>query len=68
MRIQLNSEIPADSLLRFDFGNDFVVPQLQGIAQVRWHRRLADSPRGMEAGLIFKDHFSQAVLTVQAEQ
>jgi len=68
MRIQLDAEIPADSLLRFDFGNDFVVPQLQGIAKICWHRKLTDSPQGMEAGLAFKDHFSQAVLAVQAEQ
>lgn len=67
MRIQLDSEIPADSLLRFDFGNDFVVPQLQGIAKICWHRKTDASPQGMEAGLIFKDHFSQAVLAVQSE-
>jgi len=68
MRIQLDAELPADTLLRFDFGNDFVVPQLQGIAKICWHRKLTDSSQGMEAGLAFKDHFSQAVLAVQTEQ
>jgi len=68
MRIQLDSEIPPDSLLRFDFGNDFVVPQLQGIAKICWQRQISDSSQTMEAGLAFKDHFSQAVLAVQTEQ
>jgi hypothetical protein len=68
MRIQLENEPPADSLLRFDFGNDFIVPQLQGIAKICWHRQQPDNPQGLEAGLVFKDHFSQAVLAVQCVQ
>lgn len=66
MHIIIDREIPTDSLLRFDFGFDFVAPQLQGIAQICWRRKLEDRQQGLEAGLAFKDHFSQAVLSVQS--
>jgi hypothetical protein len=63
MRILINRELPSDSLLRVDFGNDFLIPQLQGITKICWHRKLPNSPQGVEeAGLAFQDHFSQAVL------
>lgn len=65
MRIQFDREIPTDSLLLFNFGNDFVVPQLEGIAKISWHRKLKDKPQNIEAGLAFQDHFSQAVLAIQ---
>lgn len=68
MRIQMESEPPADTLLRFDFGNDFIVPQLQGIAKICWRRQQPDNPDLQEYGLAFKDHFSQAVLAVQSLQ
>jgi hypothetical protein len=65
MHILIDREIPANSLLLVDFGNDFVVPQLQGIAKICWYRKLEDRPQGIEAGLAFKDHFSQAILSIQ---
>lgn len=65
MRILIDREIPTDSLLRFDFGNDFIAPQLQGIAKICWHKKRDNKPQGIEMGLAFKDHFSQAVLAVQ---
>lgn len=69
LRILIDRELPTDSLLRVDFGNDFLIPQLQGITKIRWHRKLEDSPQGVEeAGLAFQDHFSQAVLAAQSEQ
>jgi hypothetical protein len=67
MRILIDREIPSDSLLRFDFGNDFVVPQLQGIAEICWHKQVKDTPQSIEVGLAFKDHFSQAVLAIQID-
>ena len=68
MRILIDREIPTDSLLLVDFGNDFVVPQLQGITKICWHRKLENRPQSTEVGLAFKDHFSQAVLAVQYNQ
>jgi hypothetical protein len=68
MRILTDRELPSDSLLRFDFGNDFVIPRLQGIARICWHRKVEDKDQGFEAGLAFEDHFSQAVLSAQTYQ
>lgn len=65
MRILIDRELPADTLLRFDFGNDFMIPQLQGIAKICWHRKVKDKDQGIEAGLAFQDHFSQAVMSFQ---
>lgn len=65
MRILIDRDLPADTLLRFDFGNDFVIPQLQGIAKICWRRKSEDKDQAIEAGLAFQDHFSQAVLSVQ---
>ncbi len=65
LRIVIDREIPFDKLLRIDFGSDFVVPQLQGIVKVCWHRELENRPKVIEAGLAFQDHFSQAVLAIQ---
>lgn len=65
MRILVNRKLPADSLLRFDFGYDFVVPQLQGIAKICWSRKVNGKDQGIEAGVAFQDHFSQAVMSVQ---
>lgn len=65
MRVLIDKEIPTDSLLLVDFGNDFVIPQLQGITEICWQRKLENKPQSTEVGLIFKDHFSQAVLAVQ---
>ncbi|MDO8954876.1 MAG: PilZ domain-containing protein [Gammaproteobacteria bacterium] len=68
MRILIDRELPSASLLRFDFGNDFVIPQLQGIAKICWHRKVEDKDHGIEAGLAFQDHFSQEVLSAQVYQ
>ena len=67
MRVVLPHEIPEGSLVLFDFDNDFLIPCLQGIAQLRWSRR-PESGRGFEAGLTFKDQFSQAVLALELAQ
>lgn len=65
VRILMKNEFPLDSLLLIDFGYDFVVPQLQGIAKTCWRRKLENRPQTLEAGLAFKDPFSQAVLAAQ---
>jgi hypothetical protein len=65
VRILVKREVPSDSLLLIDFGTDFIVPQLQGIVQMCWSRKLEDSSQGVEAGFAFKDPFSQAVLASQ---
>ncbi len=69
MRILIDRELPTDSLLRVDFGNDFLIPQLQGITKICWHRKLENKNKGVEeAGLAFQDQFSQVVLAAQSEQ
>ncbi|MBS0013184.1 MAG: PilZ domain-containing protein [Desulfobacterales bacterium] len=67
MRIVMEKEIPDDSLVLFDFDNDFLIPCLQGIARLCWSRR-DEAGRGFEAGLSFKDQFSQAVLAIELTQ
>lgn len=65
MRLTINREIPSDTPLLFDFDNDFIVPQLQGVAQLCWHRRSDKNPSMIEAGLVFKDNFSKFILASQ---
>jgi hypothetical protein len=68
MRIVVKNEIPTGSLVLFDFGEDFLIPGLQGIAELCWNRPHPQEPGAMEAGLIFRDHFSQSVLAVELQQ
>lgn len=68
MRIIMEKEIPEGSIVLFDFDDDFLIPNLQGIAQLCWRRKLDDQPEGIEAGLAFKDNFSQAVLSVELQE
>jgi len=65
MRVIINRELPSDSFFLFDFGNDFLVPHLQGIAHLCWHRKLEETPHAIEAGFVFKDNFSRAVLALE---
>jgi len=67
MRIAIDKEIPADSLLLFDFDDDFLIPRLQGLAQLRWHRRLDKNTHPIEAGLVFRDEYSQKILAFAME-
>lgn len=62
MRIAINKEIPADSLLLFDFDDDFLVPRFQGLAALKWHRKVDGNDHKIEAGLVFRDKYSQRVL------
>ncbi len=62
MRIIINKNIPPESLLLFDFDTDFLIPRLQGFARLCWHRKCQDDPHGIEAGLVFKDEFSQKAI------
>lgn len=68
MRIVMDKEIPEGSLVLFDFDNDFLIPRLQGVAELCWHRKHPDTPGNVEAGLTFKDHFSRAALAVELEK
>jgi hypothetical protein len=68
MRITINREIPAESLLLFDFDMDFLVPRLQGLAQLRWHKTLEQGSGVVEAGLAFKDQYSQKALVLAMEE
>lgn len=65
MRVVINREPPPGSFFLFDFGNDFLIPNLQGVAHLCWHRKLEDAPHVTEAGLVFKDNFSRAVLALE---
>ncbi|MCF8023986.1 MAG: hypothetical protein K9K82_00665 [Desulfobacteraceae bacterium] len=68
MRIVVKNEIPTGSLVLFDFGEDFLIPGLQGIAELCWNRAHPEEPGVIEAGLVFRDHFSQSVLAVELQQ
>lgn len=68
MRIVTEKEIPRDSYVLFDFGEDFPIPRLQGVAELRWHRRHPDNARCFEAGLTFKDNFSRSALALRLEE
>jgi hypothetical protein len=67
MRIIVDKEIPADIPLIFKFDNDFVVPRLQGLAQLCWQKNLEKFPQRIEAGLAFKDDFSRQTLNLAIE-
>ena len=64
MRVTLNKDIPRESLLLFDFDMDFLIPRLQGFAQLCWRKKHSDAPNDIEAGLIFKDEYSQRALAL----
>lgn len=68
MRIITEKAIPRDSLVLFDFGEDFFIPGLQGVAELSWHRPHPNNSRRFEAGLTFKDHFSGAALALELEK
>ena len=65
MRVIINREIPPETPLLFDFDNDFMVPRLQGVAQLAWYRPLSDNADSIEAGLVFKDRFSKTILAAE---
>ncbi|RJP41198.1 MAG: hypothetical protein C4548_09575 [Desulfobacteraceae bacterium] len=67
MRIIVDKEVPADIPLIFKFDNDFVVPRLQGLAQLCWQKNLEKFPQHIEAGLAFKDDFSRQSLNLSIE-
>jgi len=62
MRIALDKEIPANTLLLFDFDDDFLIPRFQGLASLRWHRKIDGNDYKVEAGLEFRDKYSKRVL------
>jgi len=68
MRITVSREIPSESLLLFDFDTDFLIPRLQGLAQLRWHRKVENNPGNIEAGLVFKDRYSQKALSLAMDE
>jgi len=67
MRVAINKEIPMDSLLLFDFDDDFLIPRLRGFAQLRWYRRVEEGPHEIEAGLAFRDKYSQRAMALALE-
>jgi hypothetical protein len=67
MRIVSSKQIPDKSLLLFNFDYDFLIPQLQGFAQVCWQKGLGGLPYGIEAGLEFKDDESRTALARRLE-
>ncbi len=68
MRIVSNKKLPGDTLLLFNFDHDFLIPQLQGLAQLCWQKNLEKLPQGVEAGLVFKDIDTQKTLALEIEQ
>jgi hypothetical protein len=67
MRVVSSKEIPDHSLLLFNFDYDFLIPQLQGFAQLCWQKNIEGLPHGIEAGLVFKDDDSRKALERRME-
>lgn len=65
MRVVLESAIPPGTSLLFIFGSDFLIPRLQGIAQLCWQQKTEGGVKSGEAGLVFKDSLSRAVLAAE---
>lgn len=68
MRVTIDRDIPRESLLLFDFDIDFVIPRLQGFAQLRWYRKRTVDSHTIEAGLVFKDEYSQKALSLAMKE
>ena len=68
MHIISNKKIPTDTLLTFNFDQDFLIPQLAGIAELCWQKNLEKSPQGVEAGLAFKDNHIEKALALEIEK
>lgn len=54
MRIETAAEVPEKGTVSFTFGDDFWLPGLTGLAEVRWRRR-TESGNRYEYGLGFVD-------------
>ncbi|MCU0599698.1 MAG: PilZ domain-containing protein [Desulfobacterales bacterium] len=67
MRVVSSKMIPDQSLLLFNFDYDFLIPQLQGFAQLCWQKNIEGLPQGIEAGLVFKDADSRKALARRME-
>ena len=67
MRIVSNKKIPTDTLLLFNFEHDFLIPRLQGFAQLCWQKNFEKLPQSIEAGLEFKDDDSRKALALELE-
>ena len=67
MRVALDRELPGDSLFLFDFDDDFLIPRLQGFAQLRWYRKIEEGGHEVEAGLVFRDKYSQRAIALALE-
>lgn len=57
---------PYEGMLNFKFGHDFIVPQLEGVATVRWQKSCHPEGDGpWEAGLAFESQFVKAMIAVE---
>jgi len=66
VRVLASRAIAESDMLSFRFGRDFIVPELHGLAVVRWQKPAAvgDAER-WEAGLAFESHLVKALIAVQ---
>ena len=64
VRIKATQSIAQSEMLNFRFGNDFIVPQLHGVAVVRWQKPCEEDGQ-WEAGLAFEGHLVKALIAVQ---
>ena len=67
MHIIAGKKLPAEKLLMFRFEEDFLIPGFEGLAELRWQKKLEKSPKGIEAGLLFKDNDSRKALALEIE-
>lgn len=65
-RLESSQKIPAASLLSFTFGSDFIIPDLTGLAQVRWSSAASDSGK-FQAGLSFIDKATQQTINARLD-
>lgn len=68
MRIISNKKIPTNTLLAFNFDQDFLIPQLAGIADLCWQKNFEKLPQGVEAGLSFKGNHIEKAIALEIEK
>ncbi len=55
LRLKSMAAIPVQKLVAFTFGNDFSIPSLQGMGQIKWCQAASDDSQYFQSGLEFLD-------------
>lgn len=64
VRILSQQQLSEGSSVFLEFGDEFIVPGLRGMAKICWQQK-SESRSAWEAGLAFDDHFVQSTIDLQ---